>query len=56
MAPHGAMAAEGIDDFDGHLLQLVREHLGPDKPLVAALDCHAVVTRQMVDASTARKD
>ncbi len=53
IAPHGAMSAIGIDDFDGHLLQLVRDHIGSGAPLVTALDCHAVVTRRMVDASTA---
>ncbi len=53
IAPHGAMAAEGIDDFDGHLLQVVRQHVGRSAVVVSALDCHAVVTRAMVDLSTA---
>jgi microcystin degradation protein MlrC len=52
-APHGAISAQGIDDFDGHLLQIMQEHLGPDAPIVTALDCHAVVTQRMIDASTA---
>lgn len=53
IAPHGAMAAQGINDFDGHLLRIMRDHIGPVAPLVTALDCHAVVTRQMIEASTA---
>lgn len=53
VAPHGAMAAEDIDDFDGHLLQIIRDQLVPDAPLVTALDCHAIVTAEMIDASTA---
>ncbi len=52
IAPHGAMSAEDIDDFDGHLMRIVRDHLGPEAPMVAALDCHAIVTQQMLDVST----
>jgi len=53
IAPHGAMVAEGIDDFDGHLLAMLRDHLPPDAVVVTALDCHAVVTEKMISASSA---
>ena len=53
IATHGAMAADDTDDFDGHLLAILRDRLGAEAPLVTALDCHAVVTQKMVDASTA---
>ena len=46
---HGACAADGIDDVEGSQLALCREILGPDLPIVLALDHHANVTRQMVE-------
>ena len=52
-APHGAMAGTTIADVDGHFVNVFREELGPDIPIILALDCHGVVTRQMVDLSTA---
>ena len=52
-APHGAVSATTIPDLDGHFLNVFREELGPDIPIVCSLDCHAVVTRRMVDFSTA---
>ena len=52
-APHGAMAGTTIADVDGHFVNVFREELGPDIPIVLALDCHGVVTRQMVELSTA---
>lgn len=52
-APHGAMAGTRIVDVDGHFVSVFRDALGSDIPIVLALDCHAVVTRQMVDLSTA---
>lgn len=44
---HGAMAGEQDDDPEGRLLTAIREILG-DKPLVASLDLHAVLTDQML--------
>lgn len=41
---HGAMALVDHDDPEGLLLEQVRQHLGPDIPLVASLDHHANVT------------
>lgn len=48
---HGAMVAQHIDDGEGWLLAAVRERIGPKTPLVAALDLHGNITRQMVDAA-----
>lgn len=46
---HGAAAAEGTDDVEGHVLAAVRELVGPDVPVVVAFDHHANVTQRMVD-------
>ena len=48
---HGSMAAEGIDDADGHILGRVREVVGPDMPVVAALDIHTNMSAEMVAAA-----
>lgn len=48
---HGAMVAEHLEDGEGHLLQKVRELVGPDVWLVASLDLHANITRAMVEAA-----
>ncbi|MFC1677565.1 M81 family metallopeptidase [Planctomycetota bacterium] len=52
-ALHGAMSGEKIADLDGHFLQVLRSEVGPQVPIVCSLDCHAVVTRKMVDLATA---
>ena len=52
-ALHGAMSGVSIGDLDGHMLGIMRESVGPDVPIVIALDCHAVVTRQMVELADA---
>ncbi len=46
---HGAALAEGTDDPDGDLLELVRGIVGPDVPVVAVFDLHANVSRRMTD-------
>ena len=46
---HGAMVAEHVDDGEGELLRRVRNVIGDKIPLVASLDLHANVTRQMLD-------
>lgn len=48
---HGAMVAEGAPDGEGLLLSRVRDVIGPDVPLVAALDLHGNITRLMVDSA-----
>jgi microcystin degradation protein MlrC len=46
---HGAGVVEGIDDLEGHLGTEVRRLVGPDVPIVAALDLHANITDQMAE-------
>ncbi len=48
-ALHGAAAAENEPDTEGHLLDVVREVIGDDVPLVISLDHHANLTQRMVD-------
>ncbi len=50
---HGAMVTESRDDGEGDLLARIRAVIGCDIPLVASLDMHANVTRQMVERSDA---
>ncbi|MGO4391337.1 M81 family metallopeptidase [Variovorax sp. M-6] len=45
---HGAMVAEHFDDGEGELLRRVRALVGPDVPVIASLDLHGNVTRQML--------
>ncbi|WP_117595533.1 M81 family metallopeptidase [Haloprofundus halophilus] len=46
---HGSMFVEGEPDPEGALLAGVRERVGPDVPVTAALDMHATITDRMVD-------
>lgn len=46
---HGAALAQGTDDPDGDLFELIRSVVGPDVPVVAVLDLHANVSRRMTD-------
>jgi microcystin degradation protein MlrC len=46
---HGAALAEGTDDPDGDLFELIRGIVGPDVPVVATFDLHANVSRRMTD-------
>jgi microcystin degradation protein MlrC len=48
LALHGALAAEGVPDVEGQLLEAVRALTGPAVPIVATLDLHANVTERMV--------
>ena len=45
---HGAMVAEGISDGEGHILAAVREQVGAEVPIIAQLDIHSNISRQMV--------
>ena len=45
---HGAMVAEAFDDGEGELLRRVRDVVGPDMPIAASLDYHAMVSPAMV--------
>ena len=46
---HGAMVCEHLDDGEGELLARLRHRIGPDIPVVVALDLHANVTPRMVE-------
>ena len=50
---HGAMAAQEVPDCDGDLIESVRQLVGPNVPIVATLDLHAQVTREMVEFADA---
>lgn len=49
---HGAMIATGEDDCEGDLLARARALVGPDVPVLAELDLHAVLSERMVAAAT----
>ncbi len=49
---HGAAAVENRG-LDGDLMEAVRAVVGPRVPVVATLDCHAHVTRNMVENADA---
>jgi len=51
LALHGAMVAQGHPDVEGAILQELRERIGPDVPIVATLDLHTNITREMVRAA-----
>ncbi len=53
LALHGAMCAEGTDDCEGAILELIRSVLGPDLPIVLTLDLHANVTKRIVQLANA---
>lgn len=48
---HGAMVAEGAPDGEGALLSRVRAVVGPDVPVVAALDLHGNISPLMVESA-----
>ena len=52
LALHGAMAAEGEDDPDGAIIEMVRKEVGPDVPIGVSFDLHALVTRRMLQPNT----
>lgn len=50
---HGAGVAEGVDDLEGDLIASIREVVGPDMPITAALDLHGNITPLMASEFTA---
>jgi len=48
LALHGSATVIDIGDLEGDLLRAVRELVGYEVPIVATLDCHAHVTKEMV--------
>ncbi|NQV84286.1 MAG: M81 family metallopeptidase [Rhodospirillales bacterium] len=51
VSAHGGMTATQSPDPDGELLQMVRDAVGPDVPVIATLDLHANVSHTMVTAT-----
>jgi microcystin degradation protein MlrC len=49
VAAHGAALAEGTDDPDGDLFEVIRRVVGPDIPVVSTFDLHANFSRKMTD-------
>jgi microcystin degradation protein MlrC len=50
---HGACVAHDEDDPEGRILEELRARLGPDRPIVVSLDCHANLTQRMTGAADA---
>jgi microcystin degradation protein MlrC len=48
---HGSCVAHDEDDPEGRVLEELRLRLGPVRPIVASLDCHANLTTRMVEAA-----
>ena len=48
LALHGSMCAEDVDDPEGELLERIRAVVGPELPIVCALDMHATMTPRMI--------
>lgn len=53
VAPHGATVSEVHRDADGHWMTAVRQHVGPDVPIIGTLDAHANLSPAMVAATDA---
>jgi len=53
LALHGAMAAEDHRDADGEIVSRIREVFDGEKPVIMTLDCHANISKKMVDNVTA---
>ena len=49
ISSHGAALAQGTDDPDGDLFEIVRRVVGPGIPIVVVFDLHANVSRKMID-------
>ena len=50
---HGAMVTKAHEDAEGELLARLRQKLGSRTPIIATLDLHANVTRNMADNANA---
>jgi microcystin degradation protein MlrC len=50
VANHGASSAQGEDDTEGVLMDMLRAMVGPDVPVVATHDLHANVSARTVSA------
>ncbi|WP_134701033.1 M81 family metallopeptidase [Ammoniphilus sp. YIM 78166] len=45
---HGSMYTQAVEDPEGDLMSAIREIVGPDLPIVCALDMHATVTDELI--------
>ena len=50
---HGAMVYQGGMDGEGDLLKRIRDHVGPELPIICTLDLHANITDAMMEHATA---
>src|ERR1700738_5323405 len=50
---HGACVAHDEDDPEGRVLSELRARLGPGRPVLVSLDCHANLTAKMASAANA---
>jgi len=48
LALHGAMVAEGTDDVEADLVARVRQHLGPDLPIIVTVDNHGNLSERLL--------
>lgn len=48
---HGAMVADGYDDCEADLTQLVRAIVGPDVPIGVELDLHCHLSQELIDTA-----
>lgn len=50
---HGGGCTIGHDDLEGETLQLIRNKVGPDMPIMFTMDLHCTVTELMAEAADA---
>lgn len=53
LALHGAGVADGVDDLETEILKAVREVVGYSIPIVATLDLHGNLTKEMLNKADA---
>ncbi|NMB26303.1 MAG: M81 family metallopeptidase [Firmicutes bacterium] len=53
LAMHGSMFVEDVGDADGDLLESIRNIVGPNIPIICALDLHGTITEKMVSNANA---
>lgn len=50
---HGAMVTEDHDDGEGYVIEMIREKIGSEIPIVVTLDLHATLTPLMIENADA---
>ena len=53
LALHGAMVTESLQDTETHIIREVRQVVGPDKPIMVALDLHGNLDPAILKEATA---